>query len=114
MPEEVVSIAALRCLENELGQEMLSSVIDRFLRESKAEIDSLASCDLSSQLIDANRKAHDIAGSSATVGATKLSEAARRMELSCKKCDLEGAMQAREDMAAAFEETATSLSDFLA
>lgn len=79
-------------------KELLANLFELFLTDAPQKLASLLQYETESDMYQLSRIAHSLKGSSATVGATRLFQAAQALELAAKDGDMATAAAKRQDI----------------
>jgi len=103
-------IAELRAATGD-DDEFIAELIESYLSEGQANVDSLSAAASQSDLPVFTRAAHTLKSTSATVGAMRLSELCRGLEEAARSGRAEGLPGEAERVQAAWRETISALVD---
>ena len=107
---DIAVIAELRAATGD-DDEFIAELIESYLSEGQANVDSLSAAASQSDLPVFTRAAHTLKSTSATIGAMRLSELCRGLEEAARSGRAEGLPGEAERVQAAWLETISALAD---
>lgn len=111
---EVLNLASLRELVDQIGREMAATLIARLIEEGEAMVGKITTLPSPAHDGEVGRIAHQLAGTCGTFGTTELRQVLSSIELAVKQGDAETLLTQRAALAAVWTATRAALEDQVA
>lgn len=111
--EKYVDVSALESLQNALGKEQFSSLLNGFIKKGDEIIENMVTASKNKDIAALAARGHELKGMAGNFGMIGISAIAGDVEKSAKTNQLDDALQAAEKLSAANERTKAALQKWL-